>query len=84
MSEILYEAELKMTGLTTFGTNLAAIWSGEVPEEGARFNLSFLGPLRGPLEGTLSGVNYLIVRRDGRLTLDLHGVVALPDERNLS
>jgi hypothetical protein len=85
-AEILYEAELNITVATDFGVPLDAILSGSqpIPPQGARWDVSFAGPVRGQLDGTVEGVDYLRPRADGRMELDLHGVVTLTDGRTLA
>lgn len=81
MADVLYRAELKITGVQDFGIPLDAALSGQAPPQGARVDVSFEGPITGQLEGTLKGVDYLRIRADGRAELDLHGVVTLTDGR---
>ena len=43
------------------------------PPEGARFDVAFEGSSSGPkLKGTVAGVDYLLVRADGRFQLHVH------------
>jgi len=86
MSEVLYTAELAFTGKTEFGLSLEAVLSGAapIPPQGARFDVTFAGPLEGKLDGTLTGVDYLRMRADGRTELDLHGVVERPNGQKIA
>lgn len=84
MADILYQANLTITGVTDFGVPLQQALAGDIPPQGARIDVAFEGPVRGLLEGTLKGVDYLRFRADGRAELDLHGVITLTDGRRLA
>jgi hypothetical protein len=67
--ELIYEAEIQITGLVEYGVSMEALSSGEIapPPEGARFDQPFNGSIQGPkLSGRISGTDYLYVRADGR------------------
>lgn len=85
--ELLYEYTLNITGLTEYGTSLAELMSGKVvmPPEGARFDVYFEGPATGEkLKGTAKGVDYLRVRPDGRMELDIHAEITTEDGQKIS
>jgi Protein of unknown function (DUF3237) len=84
---LLYEYTLNITGLTEYGTSLAELMSGKVamPLEGARFDVYFEGPVTGEkLKGTVKGVDYLRVRPDGRMELDIHAEITTEDGQKIS
>jgi hypothetical protein len=87
VGELLYEYTLKIAGLTEYGTSLADLMSGKValPPEGARFDVYFEGPATGEkLKGTVKGVDYLQVRSDGRMELDVHAEITIEDGQKIS
>lgn len=84
MSEILYEARIAITKVTAFGTNLSDIWQGKVPPQGLRFDVAFEGPIQGQLEGVLCGVEHLLVRADGGVSLSSRGTITIPGGRALA
>ena len=87
VGEQLYEVSAKFTGATEFGVSMEALSSGKVPPppEGARFDVAFVGSLRGPkLTGTITGVDYLSVRADGRFQLHIHAALTTEDGANIA
>ncbi len=79
--EKIYEMELDLTGVTEYGVSMDAILSGKeaVPLQGARFDLAVAGRSKGPLAGRAKGIDYVRVRADGRMELDLHLTVETDD-----
>ena len=62
----------------SFETLLAE--NATLPPEGARFDAYFDGTLDGPkLKGTISCVDYIHVRSDGRIQLHIHGEITTDD-----
>lgn len=84
MTEILYEASLQITGSTAFGVELPDVLAGTIPPQGARFDISFAGTVRGQVDGHLVGTDFLEVRADGRIDLNLRGVLTLDDGRTVA
>jgi hypothetical protein len=81
-TELLYEAALHITGIVEYGASMQAIVAGKVapPPEGARFDVSFEGPIDGPkLKGSVHLVDYANVRADGRVELHIHAQFDLTD-----
>ena len=72
--EKIYEMELDLTGVTDFGVSMEAILAGKekIPLQGGRFDLAIAGRLKGRLAGRARGVDYVRIRADGRMELDLH------------
>ena len=56
---------------------LEAVMSGQAPPaEGARFDVHFEGPVTGPkFSGSAKGADYLHIRADGRIQLDIHAEI---------
>ena len=75
--EKIYEYDLDITGVTDHGASLQSIMSGEqkVPPQGTRFDVTFEGPGKGRLSGRLRGVDYVRMRADGRIDLDLRATI---------
>jgi hypothetical protein len=79
--EKVYEMDLDLTGVTDFGVSMDAITSGKeaIPLQGARFNLAVNGSTKGRLAGRAHGADFLRVRADGRMELDLHLTIETDD-----
>ncbi len=86
VGELLYEISLEITGMTEYGISFEALIAGKVapPPEGARFDVAFAGAASGPkLKGTVTGVDYLRVRADGRFDLHVHETITTNDGQRL-
>ncbi|MFK7963279.1 MAG: DUF3237 family protein [Burkholderiaceae bacterium] len=72
---------LNLTEVVDFGTPMMDILSGEVapPPQGARINVDFSGATTGALSGTMSGTDFMNIRADGRIDLNIHAVIVTPD-----
>jgi hypothetical protein len=79
--EKVYEMDLDLTGVTDFGVSMDAITSGKeaIPLQGAQFDLAVDGPFKGRLAGRAHGVDYVRVRADGRMDLNLHLIIETDD-----
>jgi hypothetical protein len=79
--EKIYEMDLDLTGVTDFGVSMDAIITGKeaIPLQGARFDLAINGRTKGRLAGRAHGFDYLRVRADGRMELDLHLTIETED-----
>ena len=75
--EKVYEYDLDITGTTDFGVSLEAILSGQetVPPQGARIDVTFVGQANGRLSGSVQGVDYLQIRADGRIDLNIKATI---------
>jgi len=84
--EKLYECDLNVTGMTDFGVAMQSIVSGDspVPPQGARFDIAFEGPMKGRLAGRIRGVDYLRIRADGRMDIDVHAVIETSDNQRIA
>ena len=84
--EKIYEHELDLTGVTEYGLSLDALLTGKeaVPLQGARFDLAVEGRFKGRLAGRAHGVDYVRVRADGRMELDLHVTVETDDGHRIA
>ena len=79
--EKIYEYDLDTTGVTEYGVTFESILAGKekVPLQGACFDLAFEGNATGRLSGRVRGVDYLRVRADGRMELDIHATIETGD-----
>ena len=84
--EKIYEMELDLAGVTDYGLSMEAILSGQqaIPLHGARIDLVVKGPFKGRLSGRALGVDYVRVRADGRMELDLHVIIETDDGHRIS
>jgi hypothetical protein len=84
--EKIYEMDLDLTGVTDFGVSMDAIITSKeaIPPQGARFDLAVNGRTKGRLAGRAHGVDYLRVRADGRMELDLHLTIETEDGRRIA
>jgi hypothetical protein len=79
--EKIYEIELDLTGVTDYGMSIDALLTGReaIPLQGARLDLAVDGRSKGRLAGRAHGVDYLRIRADGRMELNLHLTVETDD-----
>ena len=79
--EKIYEYDLDFTGVTDYGVTLAAILSGQQapPLQGTRFDVAFAGRAKGRVSGRVVGVDYVRMRADGRIDLDIRATIETDD-----
>jgi hypothetical protein len=79
--EKIYEYDLYITGVTDYGVSTESILAGKekVPPQGARFDVAFEGNATGRLAGRVRGVDYLRMRADGRMDLDIRATIETGD-----
>ena len=79
--EKIYECDLDITGVLDFGVSMESILAGreKVPPQGARFDVAFEGNSAGRLSGRVRGVDYLRMRADGRMDLDIRATIETGD-----
>jgi hypothetical protein len=84
--EKIYECDLDLLEVTGYGVSLDAILSGKemVPLQGGRFDLKVDGRCKGRLSGRQHGVDYVRVRADGRMELDLHVALETDDGHRIA
>jgi Protein of unknown function (DUF3237) len=80
-AEQLYEYTCNITGTVEYGASLEAILAGENPPPpgGLRVDVAFEGPVTGRLNGGVIGVDYLNLRADGRIDLDIKADITTGD-----
>ena len=80
--EPIYEYTVQFTQVVEYGASANAVLSGQSPPpaEGARFDVHFEGPITGSkVKGRVKGVDYLHIRADGRVQLDIHAEITTED-----
>ena len=79
--EKIYEYDLDVSGITDYGVSLDAILSGKekLPPQGIRIDVAFEGRAVGRLAGRVRGVDYLRLRADGRVDLDIRAIIETDD-----
>ena len=84
--EKIYELDLHITRVTDYGVTMDAILSGKekVPLQGARFDVAFEGASKGRLAGTVRGVDFLLMRADGRTDLDIRATLETEDGHRIA
>jgi hypothetical protein len=85
--ELIYEYTPQVTRIVEYGASAEAVLmrTSPPPQEGARLDLYLEGPvIAGRLQGTVTGVDYLNVRADGRFELHIHGEITLEDEKKIA
>ena len=85
--ELLYEYTLQITRVVEYGVSIEALLSGEAPPpgEGVRLDIHFEGAVSGAkLNGSVTGVDYMHVRADGRMQLDIHGEITTEDGKKIA
>lgn len=83
----LFEITYDMTGVEEFGSSFEALLQGklEIPKEGFRANVGVQGIVSGSeIKGTAKGVDYLYVRADGRMQLDVKVTITTEKGKNIS
>jgi hypothetical protein len=84
--EKIYEYDLDVTGMTDYGVTLDSVLTGtvQVPPQGVRLDFAFAGRASGRLSGNLRGVDYVRMRADGRVDLDLRAILETEDGRRIA
>lgn len=87
VTEHLYDVTLQLIEIIDYGIGLDAFSQGEtaLPPQGARFDFSFAGRISGEkINGSIRGVDYGIVRADGRFDLDLQAQIITDDGEKIA
>ena len=85
--ELIYEYTPQVTRIVEYGAPAEAVLmrTSPAPKEGARLDLYLEGPvIAGRLQGTVTAVDYLNVRADGRAELHIHGYITLEDGKQVA
>lgn len=86
VGEFLYELAVNFTGITEFGMPLPALLGGAAPHlAGSRYDIAFEGKLTGPrLSGSIRGTDYMEVRADGRMEINIRAAIVTADGESLA
>lgn len=84
--EKIFEYDLDITGVTDYGLDMEALFAGRerVPLQGAQFDVTLAGPVKGRVTGAMHGIDYLRVRPDGRRELELRGTIETDDGNRIA
>ena len=84
--EKIYEYDVTITGVTDYGLTMEAVLSGQakVPPQGVRLDVAFEGRGVGRLTGRVRGVDYLRMRADGRIDLDIRATIETDDGHRIA
>jgi hypothetical protein len=86
VSEQLYAATLHHTHVVDYGYSVDDLASGRaIPLSGARIDIAFEGRIDGPnLKGTIAGVDFGLVRADGRFQLNIQATITTDDGERIA
>jgi hypothetical protein len=85
--ELVYEYTPRVTRIVEYGAPAEGVLmrTSPPPEEGARLDLHLEGSvIAGRLQGTVTGIDYLNVRADGRTELNVRGHITLEDGKRVA
>ena len=86
--ELIYEYTIQSTGVTSYGVPALDVLLSSIaniPPQGARYDLTFEGPIVGPrLRGTVELTDYVHVRPDGRVQLHIHAEITTEDGKKIA
>jgi Protein of unknown function (DUF3237) len=85
--DLVYEYTPQVTQIVEYGIPAETVLmrTAPPPPEGARLDLHLEGPvIAGRLQGTVSGIDYLNMRADGRAELHIHAHIALADGKKVA
>ena len=84
--EKIFECDLNITGVTDYCVTLDAVLSGKekAPLQGTRFDVGFEGDSKGRLTGKVRGLEYLLLRADGRADLDGRATIETEDGHRIA
>ena len=84
--EKIYEYDLDVTGMMDYGVTLDAILTGKekIPPQGVRIDVAFEGHAKGRLVGRVRGVDYVRMRADSRVDLDIRATIETEDGRRIA
>lgn len=84
--ELLYEYRGRLTGVTDYGVSMEDVLTGRAapPPSGLRVDIAFEGEVTGPLPGYIKGVDYLNIRADGRMELDIKATLTTPSGERIA
>lgn len=87
IGEKLFEETARLTGIKEYGVSWDEFVAGNaaIPPQGARFDIAFEGTLTGDrINGSLTGLDFLTVRADGRFELNIYITITTDDGATIS
>jgi hypothetical protein len=86
LGELLYEYTARLTGFTEYGASMQQVLEGrlDLPPGGLRVDIDFAGEVKGPLSGHISGRDYVNIRADGRMELDIKATLTTPEGKKIA
>jgi len=84
--EMLYAYNGRLTGFTEYGASMQQVLEGkaELPPGGLRIDIEFEGDVEGRLAGRIAGCDYLNIRADGRMELDIRATITTPEGKKIA
>lgn len=84
--ENICKLSAKVTRIIDCGISLDIIFFGKIAisPQGLRLDILFEGILEGKLAGRVSGVDYIRIRADGRVDLDIRAVIETNDNHRIA
>ncbi len=83
--EKLFDYDMNVTKAEDTGISLQQILSGTpIPKEGARIDVYFEGIISGRVNGHISGIDYIDIRADGRMSLNIFARVETSDGAHIA
>ncbi len=82
IQNLLFREDVMLTKVKEYGFSWQkfAEATDPIPPEGLKFDIHFEGEVSGEkIQGRIKGIDYLTVRADGRLLLDLHACISTND-----
>lgn len=83
---LIYEYTLRLVRVTEYGASMQDILTGAAtpPASGLRVDIAFEGESKGVIAGSIRGVDYLNIRADGRMELNIHAELTTPDGHKIA
>lgn len=83
----IFTEEINLTEITEYGIPWEEMMKSNplIPLQGARFDLAFEGIVKGDrLNGVIRGVDYLEIRSDGKMMLNIHATIITDDGKTIA
>ncbi len=87
IGELVYEFAVNIKEIKEYGVSFQSLMSGstKTPPEGVRFDVAFDGRINGPkLNGAVTGLDYLWLRADGRIELNIQARIQTDDRQHIA
>jgi len=82
----IFEYELDVVRVTDSGVSLEEVLSGntKIPLSGVRVDVAFEGQAKGDIAGRVYGVDYIQIRPDGSILLDIRAMIETTDGHRIA